>query len=385
VRQTLRNLARWGMAVGAGGVGIPARHARERRGTGRWGIILRYHRVIPAKEPRSYYRIGISEEHFARQMDWLARNRNVVSLDEMLRWRESGRAPDEDLVALTFDDGYLDNLTHAAPVLARLKLPAIFYVSAACLQERMPFWPEVLASAIRMTSARSLALRDGPAGHGEPLMATAAGRGEPMMAIHAGDSALRELSLAGEVERKRSCLALIQRLRKLPAQRIEAAVARTLQELDVSRDAALSETPPVMKAEHLRALAEMGFALGSHSVSHPFLPSETPEAQKRELTDSRRILAEAAGVSILDFCYPGGGFDATTLALVREAGYRSATTTESGILGREHDCYRLPRLGVGEALASGPRGGFSGALMDAEISGWFLHALRRGRKAARPD
>jgi peptidoglycan/xylan/chitin deacetylase (PgdA/CDA1 family) len=67
----------------------------------------------------------ISPERFERQLQWLARWRRVVSLEETLR------APArQKLVALTFDDGYQDNLTVALPLLEKLQLPMTLFVTA---------------------------------------------------------------------------------------------------------------------------------------------------------------------------------------------------------------------------------------------------------------
>ncbi len=349
--QGTRNAARWIVAGCATRLGLDRRHAIRRRLAGRWGIVLRYHRVIPADEPPSYYRMGIDEALFERQMDWLAARHRLVSLDEFLWWTRSRQTPPADLIVLTFDDGYRDNRTHAAPILARRGLPAIFYVAASCFTERMPFWPETLAQMIRTSASESVTA---------PL-----------------DGRETSLPLATEPDRARSCLRLITGLRKLPTARIAEAIDLLASRLGSDPARAREATPPVMDAADVRALAAMGFLIGSHSVTHPFLPSEPAATQKAEIEDSRRLLEEATGAPVLDFCYPGGGYDATTVRLVREAGYRSATTTDPGIAGWQADAWRLPRLGVGQALATGPSGRFSPSMMQVEMSGLMDRLLRR--------
>lgn len=69
--------------------------------------------------------IDISPERFERQLHWLSRWRQVVRLDETLRSPESRR-----LVALTFDDGFRDNLTVALPLLEKFGLPITLFVTA---------------------------------------------------------------------------------------------------------------------------------------------------------------------------------------------------------------------------------------------------------------
>jgi peptidoglycan/xylan/chitin deacetylase (PgdA/CDA1 family) len=355
--RAMRQATRWITAGAAGTLGLVSSHSRQRRLGGRWGIILRSHRVIPADEPVAPYRMGIGVDLFASQMGWLAEHGRIVALEEFLCWKDSGKTPPQDLYVLTFDDGYRDNLTHAAPILERHGMQATFYIAAACLTERMPFWPEVLSQVVRLTSARSRALDV--------------------------DGVATVLELGTPEHRVETCLAAIDRLRKMPAERIAAEVARISEVLQVDPDRARDATPPVMSAADLRALVAKGHTIGSHTVSHPYLAAEPAAQQREEIEESRRMLEEAVRAPVLDFCYPGGGYTATTRDIVAAAGYRSATTSDLGIAGPQDDPFRLPRLGIGEALSRGPSGSFSPVLMRAETSGFFadLYRSRRARRA----
>ena len=68
------------------------------------------------------HEMNVHPEMFARQMTWLAQNRKVITLDEAAELKPG--------VAVSFDDGYRDNLVHAAPVLRALDIPATVFVVA---------------------------------------------------------------------------------------------------------------------------------------------------------------------------------------------------------------------------------------------------------------
>ena len=85
--------------------------------------VLVYHTISSLAEPLPGD-IDISPEAFARQVDWLARWRSVVPLVETL---DSNRRRQ---VAITFDDGFRDNLTVALPLLEKHSLPATVFVAA---------------------------------------------------------------------------------------------------------------------------------------------------------------------------------------------------------------------------------------------------------------
>lgn len=86
--------------------------------------ILVYHTINKTDGPAACAET-ISPERFEQQLSWLSRRRRVVSLEETLT-----RSLKENLVAITFDDGYRDNLTTALPLLEKYSLPMTLFVAA---------------------------------------------------------------------------------------------------------------------------------------------------------------------------------------------------------------------------------------------------------------
>jgi peptidoglycan/xylan/chitin deacetylase (PgdA/CDA1 family) len=86
--------------------------------------VLVYHSISSPPEPL-LADADISPERFEQQLRWLSRWRQIVTLDETLHSSSSRR-----LVAITFDDGYRDNLTVALPLLERFQLPVTLFVTA---------------------------------------------------------------------------------------------------------------------------------------------------------------------------------------------------------------------------------------------------------------
>jgi len=86
--------------------------------------VLVYHTISSPNEPLPG-EIDISPDNFRRQLDWLACWRSVVPLIETLN-PNNGRYP----VAITFDDGFRDNLTVAVPLLEKYSMPATVFVTA---------------------------------------------------------------------------------------------------------------------------------------------------------------------------------------------------------------------------------------------------------------
>lgn len=97
--------------------------------------VLLYHRV--SDEARDNLTVGI--EQFDRQMALVRKHCAPLTIQQVLESRLIPRSS-RPLVAITFDDGYLDNYLHAAPILMRHGIPAAFFVSTGIVtaQGRFP-------------------------------------------------------------------------------------------------------------------------------------------------------------------------------------------------------------------------------------------------------
>jgi peptidoglycan/xylan/chitin deacetylase (PgdA/CDA1 family) len=98
-------------------------------------VILTYHSISDGDSP-----LKISPKLFAEQLEWLRDNARVVSLDEIVSVLANHRPLPEQTVALTFDDGFQDFYTSAAPLLHGWGLPAtVFLATGYC--GRTNAWP----------------------------------------------------------------------------------------------------------------------------------------------------------------------------------------------------------------------------------------------------
>ena len=103
--------------------------------------ILLYHRVETL--PADPWNMAVSPRHFAEQMAVLKAWNRVVSLSEAVDWGARSRRKG-CMLAVTFDDGYRDNLVNALPVLEKETIPATLYTTSGALGEPMAFWWDIL-------------------------------------------------------------------------------------------------------------------------------------------------------------------------------------------------------------------------------------------------
>jgi peptidoglycan/xylan/chitin deacetylase (PgdA/CDA1 family) len=95
-------------------------------------IILAYHSFGDNDYP-----FTVSSAVFERQMRWLRNaNFNIVSLEQIAEYRRTGSIPPAT-IAITIDDGYRDNFTHAFPILKSHKIPATIFITTGDMQGRV--------------------------------------------------------------------------------------------------------------------------------------------------------------------------------------------------------------------------------------------------------
>ncbi|MDX8384990.1 MAG: polysaccharide deacetylase family protein, partial [Gallionella sp.] len=96
--------------------------------------VLCYHNVVddPKNHPEKY---TISTEALAQQFSWLQeKGYTVISVDDLIKARKTGKPLPEKAVMLTFDDGYRSFYTHVFPLLKVFNFPAVFGLVGSWLE-----------------------------------------------------------------------------------------------------------------------------------------------------------------------------------------------------------------------------------------------------------
>jgi peptidoglycan/xylan/chitin deacetylase (PgdA/CDA1 family) len=102
--------------------------------------IIVYHRVADVMDDP--HQLSVSPAIFEEQMEYLKKNFNIIRLSDLAVSIKEKRV-DPKSVAITFDDGYFDNLSGALPILEKFQIPATIYIVAGKIDDDKPFyWDE---------------------------------------------------------------------------------------------------------------------------------------------------------------------------------------------------------------------------------------------------
>lgn len=291
-----------------------------------------YHRIAaPAFDP---WGLAVSPAMFEDQLAMLRRYRSPMGMGEFAERLALGRLP-ADAAAVTFDDGYLDNLELGQPRLAAAAVPATVFVVTGNVGCPDGFWWDELARIVLGSSlAADLELEFGA--QRVSVRFTGAPEEAPRPAWRAWSPPA--------TARETAYLDLWRRFYACGPQQRRAAFAR----LRALPGAPAGDGSRAMDEGELRALASSSIAVGAHSVSHRPLPSLAPEARAAEIRESGDICRSLTGQPVEGFAYPHGATDAATGRMVAQAGFRWACSTESRSVRPDDDPYHLPRLQVGD-------------------------------------
>jgi peptidoglycan/xylan/chitin deacetylase (PgdA/CDA1 family) len=277
-------------------------------------LILGWHNVEPSwcfPAPADRGRRGLE-----RQFRVLRDTAHVVDLADALSALSEGRRLPSRAVAITFDDGYRDNLELAVPMLERLGLPATFFLAPALLSHEISPWWERLGWAVANTTRTTVRFDD----HDLDLTAARATVSYGVMCE----------SVKRHTQSER--LAMVDELIGLLEPR-----------------GTYDGSPSMLDWDGARALARRGFTIGSHSLDHAILCNETPDEQYRNLASSRSQLETELDIEVQLLAYPNGtprDFDEVTIAAATTAGFRFAITTIDGWNNSQTPAHELRRFVV---------------------------------------
>lgn len=335
---------------------------REERSIRDGLVILCYHRVLPAEQKAAYFQpdLVVTPEALRAHCRTLAEHYEVLPLgDAWVALRSSARR-DRPLAALTFDDGYRDNHRHAAPILAEFRLKATFFIVSDLVGGDRPPWYDRMGKAFQLCAVGAR--------------------------THDGKRELRGL-LEGALK--------LDSPNGLPAPRRVVALAKSLtsehREALMTRlerwaggDMNFDSDDLIMNAAELTQLADAGHEIGSHTRSHPILPTVDDRVLREELVGSRTALEATIRRRVTSFCYPNGDFDECVERAVQEAGYECAAAVEFGVNTAKENPFRLRRWFMCEDRLRGASGGPSSALLRMELCGLADRVFRRRRVEVTP-
>lgn len=281
------------------------------------GATLHMYHSVPGPGVAAWIdpRYCILPGQFDAQMRFLRRRRNVISYSKLIETLEREEDLAAGTVVITFDDGYLDTLRVAAPILARYGLPAIVFVSTAYTERGEPQWGDQLFSLFVNHTRHVLEVSS--------------------LGIHA------ELQHPAVKAAAYDALSLWF-IRATADERHEMLA-------DLEKQLRPAFKPPrlTMTWAEVRELVERfpNIKLGLHGAEHLDMSAHDPVVLQCELDRCIEDFQREVGWRAEHFAYPYNRVTAKSREMVRQCGFRSAVACGPRVLiSCASDRFALPRI-----------------------------------------
>jgi peptidoglycan/xylan/chitin deacetylase (PgdA/CDA1 family) len=272
--------------------------------------IVIYHRVTPEYDPLIN---EVDPATFTWHLELYRRHFNVLPLSEAIERLYRGDLPARAL-SITFDDGYLDNYTHAMPLLQRFGFSGAFFIATGFWQQGI-MWNDRVIESIRATAHAELDLRD------------IGGQVWPIATVEQKRDNFRQVLLFLKYRPLEERLALAEK---------------------ISQDLAVTVPRLMMQPDEVKAMRAGGMEIGAHTINHPILAVTPSDIVRREIATSKHDLESVLGEKVTLFAYPNGkpdqDYKREHVEIVKSLGFTAAVSTAWGVSRTQTDRFQLARF-----------------------------------------
>jgi peptidoglycan/xylan/chitin deacetylase (PgdA/CDA1 family) len=288
--------------------------------------IILLHGVVNPEKPKVYepLRSQLSLEDFHSSLDLIAEYYNFISMDHAIRIIKGEEKWQPYSVVLTFDDGYRNNLTEAAPILQKMNIPLTIYLTTGLITRREPMWVDRMDYSFKRLTSPNLTFQ---------------------LSNHI-------FSLSGKtLEQKATSFKQFRNQAKRIAcndYEFQFFMQETNKELEQLAKARLADIwekddfSVLLNADEVRAFKSATY--GSHTVNHSRISLLDSAEVLEELKNSKQEVEAWTENQCHHFAYPDGRHDRKSQSLVAEAGYLSAVTADEGLNQPGCNPYTLKRI-----------------------------------------
>ena len=287
--------------------------------------IYLFHGVVEKSEysVRNYTKKHLEKNIFAAVIRELCEHGQCLSIEDVVECRLNGQKYPPNAFVISFDDGFENNYSIAAPILAEEGVPAVFYVTTKFIEHNGMSWIDRIEYCLEKAASGRLSFKWDV---------------ETRLFQNSED----KIKLLEEIRlnvKKDSTIDVVAFANDIFDQCDMEPVSQSNDPLDQK-----------MSWEQVRALNESpGFTVGGHTHTHATMSFLSPENLNEEISISLRLLREKAGVMPRHFSYPEGlehCYSPQVIATLKRHGIVCCPTAIEGVNSPEEDLFHLKRIMV---------------------------------------
>lgn len=277
---------------------------------------------------RNYTRKHLHKDFFASCLAELNRSGRSLGMDDVVEHCRAGEPFPPNSFAVTFDDGFENNFSIAAPMLGDACIPTTFYVTTGFVDANAMSWIDRIEYAVEQALVQrgSATLRLSSAN--APIHI-----GSVPEAMGALDMLRAEVKRAPDLDVERLVASIFEQCRITPITASDDPLDRKMSWQQV---AALQASPD--------------FLVGGHTHTHAIMSFLSPADLEAEIDTSLGLLREKAGVSSRHYSYPEGlahCYNSIVIDQLERRGVVCCPTAIEGTNTAETGLFHLRRIMVG--------------------------------------
>ena len=305
--------------------------------------IVMYHYVrdlVHSRYPRIH---GLQIELFREQVQFLKKNYNFVTVEQILDAYENNSVRDlpEHPVLLTFDDAYKDHFDFVFPYLEHEHIQGAFYAPVKAVTENTVLDVNKIHFILASTPEEKLSQLLGELKYQLDYY-------RKDWNLHNYDYYFDKLAVANRFDSKE--VIFIKRLLQVELdERLRKIITNDVFQKVVGMDEGMFSRELYMSMDQIKCMVDNGMHFGSHGYNHYWLNSLSKDKQKFEIQKSLEFIKEIGGdTDNWTICYPYGAYDEDTISILKENGCKLGMTTRVGVADLEDKqgdvIFKLPRL-----------------------------------------
>lgn len=305
--------------------------------------IVMYHYVrdlVHSRYPRIH---GLQIELFREQVQFLKKNYNFVTVEQILDAYENNSVRDlpEHPVLLTFDDAYKDHFDFVFPYLEHEHIQGAFYAPVKAVTENTILDVNKIHFILASTPEEKLSQLLGELKYQLDYY-------RKDWNLHNYDYYFDKLAVANRFDSKE--VIFIKRLLQVELdERLRKIITNDVFQKVVGMDEGMFSRELYMSMDQIKCMVDNGMHFGSHGYDHYWLNSLSKDKQKFEIRKSLEFIKEIGGdTDNWTICYPYGAYDKDTISILKENGCKLGMTTRVGVADLEDKqgdvIFKLPRL-----------------------------------------
>jgi len=288
-------------------------------------IILLFHGVVKDSpyEVRNYMRKHLKDDVFYNLLKSLKDRGTSVSMDEVVECCKNQKTFPQKAFAVTFDDGFENNYSVAAPILRELAIPATFYITTNFVENNQMSWIDRVEYCMEGSESGVLKL---------PWV------DKEQSFLNAKD----KITVLNDIRKHVKTDASInvdQFVSNIFEQCHKSAVTQSREPIDLK-----------MSWQQVKELAEDPlFTIGGHTHTHSIMSFLDSDSLNTEISTSLELLKQKANVQTMHYSYPEGlehCFSNEVISALKTKGIECCPTAIDGVNTLDQDLFHLRRISV---------------------------------------